>query len=213
MSRGALFRTGAIEKNRLEAFSDGVMAIVITLLILEVKVPEGLPDEAALWRALGHIAPVAGAWAVSFLFVLVFWVNHHYFVASLRHADRGLLWLNGLFLLSISATPFPTGLVGAYPGTTPPLLLLSGTMCATSLAFLLMRFYAGGRAGLLSDTLDKEARRKSLLRSAVAPVLYALAGLLAFLYPPGALLLQLLVPLLFFLRSPAGHGAEPPLTN
>lgn len=206
MSRAPLFRTGAIETSRLEAFSDGVIAIVITLLVLEVKVPAGLPDEAALWHALAHIAPVVAAWVVSFFFVLVFWVNHHYFVASLHGVDRGLLWLNGLFLLCVSATPFPTGLVGEYPGTAPPLLLLSLTMCATSLAFAGMRFYASFVGELAREHLGRDELRRAMRLSAVAPVLYALAAVLAFMWTPGSLILQALVPLLFFLRSPARHG-------
>lgn len=202
MSRAPLFRTGAIEKNRLEAFSDGVIAIVITLLVLEVKAPEGLPDEAALWHALAHLAPVVAAWVVSFFFVLVFWVNHHYFIANLRAADCGLLWLNGLFLLCVSATPFPTGLVGAYPGTTPPLLLLSLSMCATSLAFAAMRFYASFAGKLTREHLGRDELRRAMRISGIAPALYLVAAALAFLWKPGSLILQALVPLLFFLRSP-----------
>lgn len=206
--RQAIFRTGAIEKNRLEAFSDGVIAIVITLLVLEVKIPEGLRDEAAIWHALAHIAPVLAAWVVSFFFVLVFWVNHHYFVASLRRADRGLLWLNGLFLLCITATPFPTGLVGSYPGTTPPVFLLSLSMCATSAAFALMRLYATIYAALAHEHLGPVELRRAMMQSGIAPFLYGLAALLSFTWLPGSLILQAVVPVAFFLRSPARQETD-----
>src|SRR6516165_1605224 len=86
--RKSIFRTGAIAKNRLEAFSDGVLAFVITLLVLEVKLPPDLGSETEIWNALVRLAPAFLAWVVSFVFVLVFWVNHHYLIASLKHADR-----------------------------------------------------------------------------------------------------------------------------
>lgn len=197
------FRTGAIEKTRLEAFTDGVIAIVITLLVLELKVPEGLKGDRAIWRALAAVTPAAAAWVVSFLFVLVLWVNHHYFMASLRNADRGLLWLNGLFLLCISATPFPTGLAGAYPGTTPPLFLLSMSMGATSLMFAIMRFYATFVGKLTHEHLTRPQLSRAMMISGVAPVLYAISAILAFLWKPGSTLLLALVPTAFFLRSPA----------
>jgi uncharacterized membrane protein len=74
---GRVFRTEEAETSRVEAFSDGVLAIVITLLLLEIKVPQDLESDADLWRAIGGLAPSVGAWATSFLFVLVFWVARH----------------------------------------------------------------------------------------------------------------------------------------
>ncbi len=204
--RPVLFRTGHLETNRLEAFSDGVLAIVVTLLVLEIKIPGELQGDAAIWAALSHIAPVLLAWVVSFAFVLVFWVSHDYFIASLKSADRGLLWLNGLFLLCISSTPFPTGLVGEYPGATPPLALLSISMFATSLSFALMRFYATFHGRLTHDRATPGQLRMAMVQSAIAPVLYALAFACAFIWKPGAMALQILVPLIFFLRSPSHHS-------
>jgi uncharacterized membrane protein len=204
----AAFRTGPISKNRLEAFTDGVIAIVITLLALELKVPEGLHGDAAIWKALEQAAPAAAAWVVSFLFVLVLWVNHHFFIASLRHADRGLLWLNGLFLLCVTATPFPTALAGAYPGSTPPLFVLSVSMGATSLMFAIMRFYASFVSNLSPEYLTSSDLRRAMAVSAIAPALYGLSAFMAFIWKPGSLMLLALVPTLFFLRSPVLPPAE-----
>jgi uncharacterized membrane protein len=205
--KAVIFRTGHLGTARLEAFSDGVLAIIVTLLVLEIKIPGGLSGDAAIWAALSHIAPGLFAWVVSFAFVLVFWVSHHYFVASLKSADRGLLWLNGLFLLCISSTPFPTGLVGEYPGATPPLALLSISMFATSLSFALMRFYATFHGRLTYEHVTPEQMRIAMAQSAIAPALYALAFMCAFVWKPGAIALQILVPLIFFLRSASHHGA------
>jgi uncharacterized membrane protein len=208
MARPAIFRTGPLATSRVEAFSDGVLAVVITLLVLEVKLPSDLKTEAALWRAVLNIAPVLAAWAVSFAFVLTFWVNHHYFFASLKSTDRGLLWLNGFFLLTIALIPFPTALVGEYPGFAAPLALLSGAMMLTSLSFAFMRFYASFHGRMLRGNVDDHTARAGMIQSAAAPLLYLAALALAFVWPPGSIAVQVLVLFVFFLRSPGRHATE-----
>lgn len=210
MAAPSIFRTGPLATGRVEAFSDGVIAVAITLLVLEVKLPPGLQDEAALWSALIKITPVLAAWAVSFAFLLTFWVNHHYFMASLKNTDRGLLWLNGVFLLSISLIPFPTGLVGQYPGFAAPLALLSAAMMFTSLCFAAMRAYASFHSRLLRAHITAGQAVSGMVQSALAPLLYGAAVGLAFVWPPGAILIQVLVLAIFFLRSPSRHIAQAP---
>jgi uncharacterized membrane protein len=205
--RRAIFRTEPLPSSRVEAFSDGVLAVVITLLVLEIKLPSDLRTEAALWKAVFHIAPVLAAWVVSFAFVLTFWVSHHYFFASLKGTDRGLLWLNGFFLLNITMVPFPTGLVGQYPGFAAPLTLLSGVMLLASLSFALMRLYATLHGRLLRDHITARAARLAMIQSAIAPALYACAVGLSSVNTLGAIVIQLLVPLIFFLRTPSHHAS------
>jgi uncharacterized membrane protein len=196
--RGAVLRTGAADTGRVEAFSDGVLAIVITLLVLEIKVPQALPnDEAALWQAIAGQLPMIGAWVVSFLFVLVFWVAHHYFFAMLEKVDRGLLWLNGLFLLAICFMPFPTALSGQYPASRPATLLLSATMFVTALAFSAMRWYATFHSSLVAKE-DIPRARALFRRGLISPSLYLASVALALFYPPGAIAIQIIVPILFF---------------
>jgi len=202
-----IFRTGPLGTARLEAFSDCVLAVAITLLVLDVKLPSDLKDDAGIWAALGHIAPILAAWAVSFAFVLTFWVSHHYFIASLKNVDRGLLWLNGLFLLSISLIPFPTGLVGQHPGLKAPLVLLSAVMLLTSSSFALMRGYASFHSRLLREHISPAQAMSGMKQGALGPVLYAAAVAFAFVWPPAAIAIQVLVLLIFFLRSPIDYGA------
>jgi uncharacterized membrane protein len=208
-----IFRTGPLPIGRVEAFSDGVIAVAITLLVLEVKLPADLMTDAALWAAIIHIAPVLAAWVVSFAFVLTFWVSHHYFFASLKNTDRGLLWLNGLFLLTITMIPFPTGLVGQYPGFAVPLALLSAAMLATSLSFALMRFYASFHSGLLREHINENQAHTAMIQSGTAPVLYAAAIGLSFVWPLGAIGIQVLVLAIFFIRSPSRHAIVETQTN
>ncbi|MFO1407752.1 MAG: TMEM175 family protein [Steroidobacteraceae bacterium] len=205
--RPGRFQYGRSEKNRVEAFSDGVLAIVITLLVLELRLPALASfSESALRGAIIHMLPEIWAWIVSFLFVLVFWVNHHYFFAGLRRTDRGLLWLNGLFLLAISFTPFPTGLVGNYPSSGTAAGMLSLAMFLTASAFSLMRWYVARSDGL-SD-LPRPVRQRAFRAGLVGPFAYALAMALSLLWTPGALLIQTVVPMIFFLRAPIGAGEE-----
>lgn len=103
-----IFRTGNLHKGRLEAFSDGVFAIIVTLLVLELKVPVVAEEHnsAALAQALLALFPKFMGWVMSFAIVAIFWVNHHRFFNLLQHADNGLLWLNSLFLMLLSFIPF-----------------------------------------------------------------------------------------------------------
>jgi uncharacterized membrane protein len=206
-NRRSIFRTGPLEANRVEAFSDGVLAVIITLLVLDIKIPPGHRSEAELWQAIAALLPILIAWVVSFAFILTFWVNHHYFFSSLEKVDRGLLWLNGLFLLCVALIPFPTALVGEYPGQTPPLALLSTVMMLTALSFSSMRYYASFHAGLIREAAHPPRAKSAMTQSLAAPMLYALAIGMSFVWPPGAILIQVGVMLLFFFRSPGHHHA------
>ena len=192
-----LFRSGEADTDRIEAFSDGVLAIVITLLVLEITPPSVQGGDAELWRALARMLPVIAAWVVSFLFVLVFWVSHHYLFASLAKVDRGVLWLNGLFLLFISFTPFPTSLQARYPGTAPAAFLLSVAMFLTASSFSLLRWYACLHGGLLREGTPRLAARQAMRRSLLAPLLYFIGGAAAFVVPGLSLAIQVLVPLIY----------------
>jgi uncharacterized membrane protein len=203
----SIFRIGESETNRVEAFSDGVLAIVITLLVLEIKVPHVPQHEDALqWAALAALVPKIAAWVISFVFVLVFWVAHHYLFNSLQKVDRGLLWLNGLFLLFMSFVPFPTALAGEYPASTPPLVILSGTMLGAAASFSAMRLYVMRGHGLIASD-EMSAARISLRRSLIAPTMYAFGLVMAFFVPWLSIAIQLLVPVIFFL--PARGAGRP----
>ena len=208
MTNHSIFRVGESETNRVEAFSDGVLAIVITLLVLELKVPH-MPqhDDAMQWAALAALVPKIAAWVISFLFVLVFWVAHHYLFNGLQKVDRGLLWLNGLFLLFMSFVPFPTALVGEYPASTPPLVLLSGTMLGAAATFSAMRMYVLRGHGLIASGA-KAAAEMALRRSLIAPTMYSIGLAVAFFWPWLSIAIQLLVPAIFFLPAKAAREAR-----
>lgn len=199
----SVLRVGEAETARVEAFSDGVLAIVITLLVLELHVPQVRGGETALWRALGTLLPIIGAWVVNFLFVLVFWVAHHYFFAQLAKVDRGLLWLNGLFLLCICFTPFPAALEAAYPGSRPAAFLLSSAMFLSACSFALMRGYSVFSGHLMKPHVPLRIARQAMRRSLIGPVLYGIGVVAAFFLPRVSLVVQVLVPVIYFLPGRA----------
>jgi uncharacterized membrane protein len=196
------FQSQALTTGRLEAFSDGVLAVAITLLALDLKIPFNLATDAEIWRAALALIPGLAAWIISFFFLLTIWINHHYLFDGLKAVDRGLLWLNGFFLLTVTLIPLPTGLVGAYPGRAAPLALLSGTMFLASSSFVLIRLYLGARPELLKDSVSVAQRRIALARSALGPVIYAIAFALSFIAPLAAIGCQIAALLLFIFGVP-----------
>ena len=202
-----LFRTEEAETSRVEAFSDGVLAIVITLLVLDIKVPQTSDSNAALWQAILQRLPMIGAWMVSFFFVLVFWVAHHTLFYQLAKTDRGLLWLNGLFLLAISFSPFPTALAEEHPGATPAVFLLSLVMFLAAAFFAAMRWYATVKGDLACPDVPRPYFVRAFPRGLTAPFIYAVAMGLSFVAPWAAVALQILVPLLFVIPTRAAVEA------
>src|SRR4030081_383988 len=102
---------GRVRTSRLEAFSDGVVAIAATLLVLELRVP---PDSPDLMRALLDVWPAYAAYLVSFLTIGIIWVNHHTLLEHCTRVDRRFLYLNLLLLIAVGIVPFPTALVDQY---------------------------------------------------------------------------------------------------
>lgn len=113
------------QSSRTETYSDAVFAIIITLLVLEIKVPHiQVHDNAEeLVNALKDMFPKIISWAVSFFFISVMWVQHHNLFRMAKNIDYGMVWINNLFLFSICFIPFPTALMGEYPHNQPAVLL------------------------------------------------------------------------------------------
>jgi uncharacterized membrane protein len=173
-----------VRTERLETFSDGVFAIAITLLILDVRVPE--PD-GRLGQALAHQWPSYAAYVVSFLTIGVIWVNHHYRFSQIAHANRQLMFLNLFLLLVVAAIPFPTALMARYlregSGQHLAAAVYAATYLAMGLAFGAMWRYASRRRELLADHLSDEHVEAIARRNLFGPVAYALAVAAAPLSP------------------------------
>ena len=187
---------------RVEAFSDGVLAIVITLLVLDLKVPhlhDALSRGEAL-EALRALLPKFGSFLLSFVYVAVFWVNHHHFFDLIVEVSPGLLWLNNLFLLCLCIIPFPTGFIGEYPANPVALTCFAMILLSAGLVFTLMWRYAY-RRGLMRPSMRKAAAQEAVRSGLFGPPLYAVAAATAFVAPGLTWALFVAVPVFFFFHS------------
>jgi len=173
-----LFRYGAFTKNRVEAFSDGIFAIIVTLLILEIKVPHiGQPGSSAeLARSIAALSPKLVSWAISFLTICIVWMNHHRLFEMFKGINIGLFLLNVHLLLWVCFIPFPTALVGDYPRNPLAVAFYGLTMFATSIAFVLTRLYGLKNRVLLKEEVSLATYKRGMFFAILfGPLLY-LAG-------------------------------------
>lgn len=190
-----------LSTNRIEAFSDGVFAVAITLLILEVKVPHLALGES-LWGELLHLWPKFLAYIVSFSVIGIFWVGHHIMFHYIKRADRTLLWLNTLLLMFISAIPFAAALIGEYRTEQAAVALYGGLLFVTGLIFYLLWAYASYQHRLIRPAMPRELVILGHKAVLIAPVVYLIAGLVAFVNPLVSKIIYLAVPILYLLPSP-----------
>ena len=196
---------------RLEAFSDGVFAIAITLLVLELGVPEGAGERLA--HELAQQWPSYFAYVVSFLVIGIIWINHHAVMDHLGRADRPLLAFNLLLLLWVSLIPWPTRLVAEYmrDGGEPErvaALVYAGTMTAMGVTFGVLWTYASrGRRLIGTDLSDSEIRRRTRRFTVGAPI-YAASIVVALFSAPASLLV--IAALAVYYALPQGGMMHPP---
>ena len=191
------FRRGELRLNRIEAFSDGVFAIVVTLLVLELRVP-ALRDHGSvqeLAAALAELAPKFLSWLVSFVIVCKFWLNHHRLLTLPRHANYAMVWLNSLFLMGQSFIPFPTALMGEYPGNPLAVTLFGVVMAANTLLFIALQAYILRRL-LLPQAAAREDPRL-VAKSFIGVASYLLGAAAAWWNVYVAFALYALTPLFF----------------
>lgn len=196
------------DSGRLEAFSDGVLAIAITLLILDVRV-EQAPGQS-LAGALRHALPQIGAYSASFLQIGIIWVNHHSLFRLIDKVDQLLLLLNLLLLACVSFLPLPTRLVAEHttgPDAHTATLLYCGTLTASAVAFNLIWRHLD-HAELLIPGISPTFRRDVDIRYLAGLGAYTTATLLALLSPLLALVVSVTVALVFLL-GPSPRSASP----
>src|SRR5438477_11444653 len=190
------------ETGRIEAFSDGVYAIAITLLILDIKVPTEAADNGELWQALIRQWPTYLALVSSFLTVLIMWINHHRLFTHIRRSDSILMMLNGLLLLGITVVPFPTKLVAEYVqrgGQNTAAMVYGGTFTVVAIFFNLLWRYGSHNNRLLDENADRAAVDAITRQYLFGPTVYFAATLLALISVPLSLIVYLLLALFFAL--------------
>ena len=159
-------------KNRLEAFSDGVLAIIITIMVLELKVPHG-----ADWTALSKLMPVFLSYVLSFIYVGIYWNNHHHLLHAVKHVSGGVLWANLHLLFWLSLIPFVTGWMGENHFSALPAALYGGVLMMAGVAYwILVRsiISTDGKDSLVAQAVGKD------FKGIVSVVVYLVAMPLAF---------------------------------
>jgi uncharacterized membrane protein len=179
-------------KNRLEAFSDGVVAIIITIMVLELKVPH----DTSLAGLLA-LTPLFLSYALSFVVVAILWVNHHHLVHTARQVSGRILWLNNHLLFWLSLVPFTTGYMGENHLAPLPVSLYGLVLFFCGVAFDLLRREIAHQQ--LDDATLSMVHRRSNWRNAASAVLYLAAVPLAWVSVWLSVAIYLLIPLVYFM--------------
>jgi uncharacterized membrane protein len=176
------------ETGRLEAFSDGVFAIAVTLLVLELRapLPADLHAGEQLWEALWHEWPAYLAFATSFATILIMWVNHHNLFALIKRTDHIFLLLNGLLLATVTIIPFPTQVLAEYirePDARTAAIFYAATFLAMAIAFNRLWWYAQRDRRLLDPAVDPAVIRVLNQQFGIGPLTYVVALVIAAIQP------------------------------
>ncbi len=200
-----------MDRGRLEAFSDGVFAVAITLLVIDLAVP--VPGHGTLGRQLVSHWPSFAAYGVSFLTIGIIWVNHHTLFRNFADVDRTMLFLNLLMLFFVVSIPFATATMAAYLRTdgvdaSLAAVIYQGVFLCMSLAFGGL-FWWSIRHGHLAVPLTGAAARTALVRFTIGNLAYAVAIGVAYLSAPVSLLISLLVAVYYVFEQTPGRRPAP----
>lgn len=164
-----------MSKGRLEAFSDGVLAIIITIMVLEIKVPHG-----ATLASLTPLLPVFLSYVLSFIYVGIYWNNHHLMLASISKISGGVLWANSHLLFWLSLVPFATGWMGENNFAPATLAVYGLVLLMNALAYFILQrivIAANGPDSVLASAIGRDVKGK------LSPLLYCLGIAASFWLP------------------------------
>jgi uncharacterized membrane protein len=198
--------TPEVETGRLEAFSDGVFAVAITLLVFNLHTPsfdELRTHNHTLLRELADQWPSYLAYVLSFVMILIFWVNHHTVFKCVKRTDHIFLLLNGFLLLCVTVIPFPTQVLATYiqqPDAKVAQVIYSGTFLVAACVFNAMWFYAANHDRLIGEGADRALVVAISNAFRFGPLLYLLAFVVAFVN--AAISLAICIALAIFYALP-----------
>jgi uncharacterized membrane protein len=164
-----------VSKNRLEAFSDGVLAIIITIMVLELKAPHG-----AELDALKPLLPVFLSYVLSFIYLAIYWNNHHHMLHTVKHVSGGILWANLHLLFWLSLFPIATAWIGENLVAPMPTALYGFVLLMAAIAYYILQraiIARHGKDSLLAAAIGPDWKGK------LSPVLYLSAIPLSFVHP------------------------------
>jgi uncharacterized membrane protein len=183
---------------RIEAFSDGVFAIIATLLIFQLHIPvlNDLSNSAVL-HALVDIAPKGLSFAISFFTVAIFWVTHHYIFLRITHSNWKLIWYNNLLLFWLVIVPFTTGFIGSYPTQALVVCIYALNLFLAALSFSLLTYYVFFKSDLMPEAVSVSERWLQWKRGCLGFTLYGSACIVAFINVYAALIILVIIPFIF----------------
>ena len=196
---------GGLEKHRLESLTDGIFAIAMTLLVLNLRIPKISHDliaSGALLDTLLGLWPKFLTYVTSFLVLSLYWIAHHGYSHFVKRTDRWYLWINLLFLMFIVLIPFSTDLLGDYHSEKAAVMIYGGNLVAMGLALYLQWSYATRCHHLVGAGLEPELIQIGKLRILRGIALYACATLIALKSPTASLVLYVLIPISYIFPSP-----------
>ena len=203
------------QTGRIEAFSDGVMAIAITLLVLDLKVPTAadVSDSGSLLAALLDRWPSYLAYLAAFLTIGIIWLNHRAFVDRINRFDGRMQWLNLALLLGVATLPFPTALMAAYvnaggAAASTAAVAYGLLSVGTALPWIFMWKHLVDHPELLEPPFDAAYARVELKRGSIGPVVYAVAIPIALVAPLLALVFYVAVAVLYAVTSEGSRGRQ-----
>jgi uncharacterized membrane protein len=208
---------GERESTRVEAFSDGVIAIAITLLALDLRVPhlEEGASAAELLNQLAALMPNYIAFLTSFATIGIMWLNHHNLFKLIQRVDQGFLVINGILLLGMSFVSFPTAMFAEYmlqPGGTVAAVIYGGTFTVIALVYTLLFRYAAAR-GLLHPDTNPALVRMINRQYLKGPAVYFSAAIIGLFSPIGTYIITTLLAIYFMLPSRVTPVPQPEATG
>jgi uncharacterized membrane protein len=180
------------ELDRMVFFSEAVFAIAITILVLDIRLPDVLSPAELPARVLA-LSPKYLSYVISFLVLAVYWQAHHRVFRPIRGYDGTLVWLNFLFLMAVAFLPFPTSLLGEYSGEQVSVVIYAANAAVASLLLSAISWYAAKGHRLVPPELDEEEGRLRRLQGLAVPVVFLLSIGISFFSPMAAMYSWLLL--------------------
>jgi TMEM175 potassium channel family protein len=178
-----------MEKDRLAAFSDGVIAIIITIMVLELR-----PPHESTWEALRALAPVFLSYVLSFLYIAIYWNNHHHMLATVTRVNGAILWANMALLFCLSLVPFTTAWLGESEGAKWPTFVYGLSLLAPAIAYYILQTIivrSQGGDGVLARAIGSDWKGK------LSPLFYIIGVATAFVEPRLSWALYVVVALIW----------------
>lgn len=201
MERKPAIPGGVPGNERITAFSDGIFAIAITLLVFQLAVPSDLP-QGGLWAYLPKLLPDLAGNFITFIVLGIYWVGHHNMFKHIKRHDRVLMWLNILFLMCVAMMPFFARLISRYGSDSIALVLYAFWLMLTGFVLDIIWWHASRNRRLVDESIDPDLVVFIHRRVLIAPFLYLLSIGLAFISPTLTKIVFLVVILIYVIPTP-----------